>query len=80
MAAKDYHICTGIFDAYITKISRRHPNQMTDDRRSITEDEVLELIDWYLNEQLGDKYKSFSYNSGIRKGKRVQIKYIDNQE
>lgn len=75
MAAKDYRICTALFDAYIAKISKKNPNLMTDDRRAITEDEIKMLIDWYLDDQLRDELKIISFNSVIRKGKRVIIGY-----
>lgn len=33
MAAKDYKICPALFDAYIAKVSKRNPNQMTQEEK-----------------------------------------------
>lgn len=46
MSAKDYHICPAMFKAYIAKVSKRNPNRMTDDRREITDSEIVNLIEW----------------------------------
>lgn len=48
MAAKDYKICPVLFNAFIAKVSKRDPNLMTDDRRIITDREIIGLIRWYL--------------------------------
>lgn len=39
MSAKDYKICTSLFNAYIAKPSKREPGIMCDDRREIPEDQ-----------------------------------------
>ena len=80
MAAKDYKICTSFFNAYIAKESKVHPNQMTDDRRRIKEEEILMLIDWYLDNELGDDYTLVSFYSQLREGKKVVLKYIDKED
>ena len=49
MSAKDYKICTALFNAYIAKVSKRSPNRMLEDRRAISENEILGLIEWYLH-------------------------------
>ena len=46
MSAKDYQICPAMFNAYIAKVSKRNPNLMTDDRREITDAEIMNLIEW----------------------------------
>lgn len=79
MAAKDYRICPALFNAYIAKVSKRDPNLMTDDRREITEIEIMALIDWYLDKELGEKNNVLSYASAIREGKRVQMKFVDDK-
>ena len=43
MSAKDYQICPAMFNAYIAKVSKRNPNLMTDDRREITDAEIMNL-------------------------------------
>lgn len=79
MAAKDYRICPALFNAYIARVSKRDPNLMTDDRREITEIEIMALIDWYLDKELGEKNNVLSYASAIREGKRVQMKFVDDK-
>lgn len=54
MAAKDYRICCAMFNAYIAKTSKRNPNIMLEDRREITEGEILYLIDWWLRRKLAN--------------------------
>ena len=51
MAAKDYEICvSGLTSTpYLAKVSKRDPNVMLDDRREISEGEILMLIDCYMN-------------------------------
>lgn len=46
MSAKDYQICPALFKAFIAKVSNRNPNLMTDDRREITDAEIMNLIGW----------------------------------
>ena len=48
MAAKDYKICPALFDAYIAKTSKKNPNEMSTDRRVITDSEIFSLIQWRL--------------------------------
>ena len=80
MAAKDYKICPALFNAYIAKVSKRNPNQMTDDRRPIEEGEIMMLIDWYLDNELEGKQNTLSFDSHAREGKRIQLKFIDKDE
>ena len=77
MAAKDYKICPALFNAYIAKVSKKNPNKMTDDRRIITENEILMLIDWYLDKELEENQTSLSFKSHAREGKRIQLKFVD---
>ena len=46
MAAKDYKICPALFHAFIAKVSKKNPNLMLDDRRVITDEEIIMLINW----------------------------------
>lgn len=50
MSAKDYKICPALFNAYIAKVSKRDPNKMLADRRVITEQEIIELIVWWMKQ------------------------------
>lgn len=79
MAATDYQICPSFFNIYIAKVSKRNPNKMTDDRRVITENEILMLIDWFANKELVDNEKPLSYSSQFREGKRIQLRFIDDK-
>lgn len=54
MAAKDYRICCAMFNVYIAKTSKKNPNLMLEDRREITEGEILYLIEWWLRRKLAN--------------------------
>lgn len=77
MAAKDYKICIALFSAYVAKTSKRDPNLMTDDRREITEGEIMMLVDWWLDKGCGIKGKGLQFDSRLRKGKKVTLRYED---
>lgn len=53
MAAENYRICCAIWNAYIAKVSKRNPNMMLEDRRIISDGEILTLIDWFLDNCIG---------------------------
>jgi hypothetical protein len=38
------------------------------------------LIDWYLDNELDEEHNTLSFNSQAREGKRVQLKYIDDEK
>jgi hypothetical protein len=80
MAAKDYKICPALFNAYIAKVSKRDPNKMTDDRRVITENEILMLIDWYLDKELEEGQNTLSFGSHAREGKRIRLSFVDDEK
>lgn len=81
MAAKDYEICPALFNAYIAKTSKKNPNMMTSDRRKITENEILALIDWYLDKELPkDEQKKLSFGSFTREGMRIEMKFVKQEE
>ena len=48
---------------------------MTDDRRKITEDEILMLIDWYLDQKADEGEHGISFDSHTREGMRVHMKF-----
>ena len=73
MSAKDYQICCAFFNAYIGKQSKRNPNQMTADRKEITENEILGLIDWYVNKRSWDGSLGFEFDSHIKDGYKVEV-------
>ena len=79
MAAKDYKICPALFNAYIAKVSKRDPNLMTDDRRPITENEILMLIDWWLDSKTKDEPKDGDgqfFESHVREGWFIGVTWI----
>ena len=47
MAAKDYQLCLGMTNAYISKVSKKDPNLMLSDRRLLSDEEILSLIHWW---------------------------------
>ena len=77
MAAKDYKICCALFNAYIAKESKRDKNCMTDDRRQIPEGEILMLIDWWLDKNCGENGNGMWFDSLIRDGKKVVLRFVD---
>jgi len=80
MAAKDYKICPALFNAYIAKVSKRNPNQMTNDRRVIEEGEIMMLIDWYLDNELGEEHTRLSFPSHAREGMTIEMKFIKTED
>ena len=82
MAAKDYKICvSGLTSTpYLAKVSKRDPNVMLDDRRKISEGEILMLIDCYMSNKCQDEeYKDgiVCFKSHIQKGKIIEIQLKD---
>ena len=82
MSAKDYEIyISGLTSTpYIAKVSKRNPNVMLDDRREITEGEILMLIDFYMNNKCKDEeYKDgvVCFKSHVQDGKIIKLQLID---
>ena len=80
MAAKDYKICCALFNAYIAKVSKRNPNLMLEDRREITQSEILMLVDWYMeNKCPEEEYKDgvVCFESVVQEGKIIEIQFKD---
>jgi hypothetical protein len=75
MSAKDYRICPALFNAYIAKTSKKDKNLMTDDRREISEEEILSLIDWWLYKNCADDGKVMMFESLLRENSNVVLKY-----
>lgn len=76
MAAENYRICCAIWNAYIAKVSKRNPNMMLEDRRIISDGEILTLIDWFLDNRLKQNEDTIRFDSGCREGLTVEISYI----
>ena len=82
MAAKDYEIRISALRStpYLTKISKRNTNVMLEDRREITEGEILMLIDCYMRNKCQDEeYKDgiVCFKSHIQEGKIIEIRLKD---
>ena len=82
MAAKDYEICvSGLTSTpYLAKVNKQDPNVMLDDRRKISEGEILMLIDCYMSNKCQDEeYKDgiVCFKSHIQKGKIIEIQLKD---
>lgn len=75
MSAQDYKICPACFDAYIAKVSKKNPGLMTDDRRKIDENEILMLIDWYLDKEADEGEHGISFASKAREGMGIKLKF-----
>ena len=82
MAAKDYEICvSGLTSTlYLAKVSKRDPNVMLDDRREISEGEILMMIDCYMSNKCQDEeYKDgiVCFKSHIKEDKIIEIQFKD---
>ena len=51
MAAKDYKICFGWRGAYLAKESKKTSGLMLEDRREISEGEIIRLIHWWASKK-----------------------------
>ena len=85
MAAKDYKICvSGLTSTpYLVNVSKRNPNVMLDDRRKISEGEILMLIDCYMsNKCQNEEYKDgdVCFKSHIQEGKVIKIQLKDKSQ
>lgn len=76
MAAKDYKICCALWSAYIAKVSKRNPNIMLDDRREITDSEILTLIDWELANWVSKNEDSTGFIFENNEGKKIEVHYL----
>lgn len=78
--ADDYRICCALFSAYIAKVSKRNPRCMTDDRREITDAEILTLIDWKLEQFIANNEGSNGFVFEGSDGKKIELHYYDEEE
>lgn len=77
MAAKDYKICCALFSAYIAKVSKRNPNMMLDDRREITDSEILTLINWTLEQWCSKNKEPNGFRFKDNDGKTIEVHYVE---
>lgn len=80
MAAGDYKVCCALFNAYIAKFSKRNPNEMTNDRREITEGERLTLIAWELDNWVFNNDGSDGFRFKNHKGKTIEVHYVEEKD
>ncbi len=55
MAAKDYKICFGWRGVYLAKESKKTPDLMLEDRREISEVEIIRLIHWWASKKAEER-------------------------
>lgn len=75
--AEDYRICCALFSAYIAKVSKRNSNMMTDDRRVITDSEILTLINWKLQDWVSKAKGSTGFIFEDNDGRKIEVHYLD---
>lgn len=75
--AEDYRICCALANAYIAKVSKRNPNMMLEDRRAITNSEILTLIAWSLDDFLSKNDDSTGFIFKGFEGKEIEVHYIE---
>lgn len=80
MSAQDYQICTTLASAYIAKISKKNPMEMTQNRRQITQNEILSLIDWYLHKNVDSCENCLTFKSKFREGMRIRMYFYKEKE
>lgn len=77
MAAKNYDIVCGWQNAYIAKHTKA--NKMSDDRKVITDGEIMMLIDFALEKFLLDndmEKGGFEFQSQRKDGYKVKVKLV----
>lgn len=77
MAAKNYDIVCGWRNAYIAKHTKT--NEMSDDRKLITEGEIMMLIDFVLEKLLSDndmEEGGFKFQSQRKDGYKVKVELV----
>lgn len=77
--AEDYRICCALFRAYIAKVSKKNSKSMTEDRRVITDEEILNLINWKLQDFVSktEGAKGFAFTDYY--GRRIEVRYLDEE-
>ena len=55
MSAREYKICFGWRGAYLAKESKSTPGLMLQDRRKITEGEIIQLIHWWASKKAEER-------------------------
>ena len=64
MAAKDYRICCGLAEAYISKVTKTGKMSATD-RELISDNVIMTLIVWWIRKRLqGTKNKKITISQG----------------
>ena len=75
MAAKDYKICFGWRGAYLVKESKKTPGLMLEDRREISEGEIIPLIHWWASKK-AEESKNDTHQITVGGESVVEVKLI----
>jgi hypothetical protein len=65
MPAKDYKLCVSVLTGtvYISKVSKRNPNEMTDDRREVYKGEFIKaMVEWIDSQEKIDNILTVTAN------------------
>lgn len=77
--ADDYRICCALFNAYIAKVSKKNQNLMLEDRRAITNAEILTLINWKLDNWIANNKNSTGFIFEDNDGKKIEVHYLSDK-
>lgn len=73
MTAKDYKICPSLFNCYIARVSKTKPDRMLRDRRALKENEIFDIVAWYLKKHC-IMHNTDSVTISTSKGKLFTLK------
>ena len=83
MAATDYTICAGIFNLYLAKVkepTKKGPQTMSEDRRPITESEMIGCFEFYLRRYC-EEHKTDTVQISDENGKPIfEATLLDKEE
>lgn len=77
MAARDYEICCAMSNAYLAKLLKKEKWVMSNDRRIISNSEIINLLDWFADKNTTENNPVLRLYSKIRENKAIEIRYID---
>lgn len=83
MAAKDYKIVTGWQNAYLAKLkkpTKSGQQEMSEDRRPITESEIIGLFEFYLRKRYDETQDDTILVKDDRGKKLFQAVLLDKEE
>ena len=80
MAATDYEIVSGWFNPYLAKKKKTKSKTMSQDRRIITDNEILGLFEFYLRRWCSENRKNTVVITNTSGKKLFEATLIDNEE